>query len=247
MIKHHVIPRFYLDNFTNEEGKLWTFPNDSMGKPKSPKMTSVIKRYNQLYPICQAKPFGFEEYYQSIESPAAPVVVKTIDQLQVPTGKDSAWLMAFLANLGTRTPTARKEIEADIECLLDGFPLKEWMKSKGIIKNLTLYHTHEYSMKLFWKLASRAWQLVKPGDPAHAFVTSMKPVTAVDFNGNPSKSFLTLLNIEMRIVCPLSNQVGIQTRRNDEPTIKMLNQVEVTQFNNWTRFGAAEFYSSVKI
>jgi len=124
--KQHHIPRFILQNFTNENGLVWCL-NKQTGKVFAKKPTE-IGYINYLYSVGNKKNEVIEEFFSKIEANAAPIITKIIEIKRFPKSEEGRfYLFCFLTCLNLRYPalisafnnqdnlmeTAEKEAKAD--------------------------------------------------------------------------------------------------------------------------------------
>lgn len=104
--RHHYIPRVYLKNFTNSNGKVWVYDKElNTLKELSTKDTTLEK---ELYTITDAdgnKDYSLEEFFGKIETTASPIINKIINK-QVISLEEKTQLSLFVALLDNRTVAA---------------------------------------------------------------------------------------------------------------------------------------------
>jgi len=105
---HHIIPEFYLKNFTNSKGSIHVFSKSLIKSWKSkPNKISIIGKYYRPE-SSEANPESLELFLSKIESKAAPAIDYLINNHEMPDGEDYFNLMVFLTLLHIRIPDFRK-------------------------------------------------------------------------------------------------------------------------------------------
>ncbi len=104
--RHHYIPRFYLNGFTQEDGSLWMF-DLKMGKKSKvhPKNVAWQKDFYRVK-VATGEEDIFEKEFAKIEKDSAEVIKRVVSEKVLPTtdSEDYIILMKFIALLRVRTP-----------------------------------------------------------------------------------------------------------------------------------------------
>jgi|GEM_PF-2204507 len=96
--KHHHIPRFLLQDFTDAEGYIWALDKQT-GKIFSTKPENIACK-NYLYSIGGRQNNALEEDFAKLEGEAKPVIDKIILNWKLPeTREDKGLLLYFLCHL----------------------------------------------------------------------------------------------------------------------------------------------------
>ena len=109
-IKHHFIPQFYLNNFTETGDKnsyIWI--TDTFKCKQWRAYPSSIAYENRLYSLENKETKDVEEdliekAFSRLEDLAAPVIRDIINTEEIPSGDEYNILMTFIAHLASRTP-----------------------------------------------------------------------------------------------------------------------------------------------
>lgn len=110
--RHHVIPRFYLANFTNggerADGMLWRYERGG-GEPIPihPNDASVIKHFYRAKDVDGEEHNVFEEHLRKLEDIAAPIIRAIVEDRRTPRAEEYASLSLFVASMHYRTAALR--------------------------------------------------------------------------------------------------------------------------------------------
>ena len=126
--RQHYIPRVYLKNFTNSNGKVWVYDKELQTlKELSTKDTTIEKELYTITDVNGNKNYFLEDYFGKIETIANPILNKIINK-QVISFEDKTKLSLFIALLDNRTVASIKDYDKT-SC-----ELLTWMK------NMRLYN-----------------------------------------------------------------------------------------------------------
>lgn len=116
--RHHYTPKFYLDHFTDDEGRLHIIARDT-GKRwvSKPENTGLEKDFYTLEDVPPSEdPQAIEKLFADFEGKAATVINETITSRAIPQDREKfTILMNFIALAATRVPTMRELISKPIE------------------------------------------------------------------------------------------------------------------------------------
>lgn len=115
--RQHIIPRLYLEGFTDEQGMIWAYAKNNPNKPphcQKPEKTAVYKEFYTAR-IDGKKSSIFEDAMaEIIESPAATALSSLI-QCTLPTFDDRQRLSLLFGFMLARTPAFRENYEKQLE------------------------------------------------------------------------------------------------------------------------------------
>lgn len=109
--RQHYIPRVYLKNFTNSNGKVWVYDKELQTlKELSTKDTTIEKELYTITDVNGNKNYFLEDYFGEIETIANPILNKIINK-QVISFEEKTKLSLFIALLDNRTVAAIKDYD----------------------------------------------------------------------------------------------------------------------------------------
>jgi len=101
--KQHYIPRFILQNFTDEKDFVWCL--DKQTEKVLAKKPENIGYKNHIYSIGNENKYVIEEFFGTIEADAAQIIKKIIETKQFPKSEeDRRYLFCFLVCFNLRYP-----------------------------------------------------------------------------------------------------------------------------------------------
>ncbi|MCF8881493.1 DUF4238 domain-containing protein [Erythrobacter sp. SN021] len=110
---HHWVPKFLLRNFASDDGRVYSFDlaTGEIGK-RPPKRLASSLNFNQL--MVGDAPHVFEQTFERIETAAAPVIKKALNQNRLSdlSGQDRFALSRFVAAQSFRTQAYREGLGA---------------------------------------------------------------------------------------------------------------------------------------
>ena len=116
--RHHYTPKFYLDNFTDDDGRLHIIARDT-GKrwASKPENTGLERDFYTLEDVPAGEdPQAIEKAFADFEGKAATVLEEIVENRAIPQDPEkSGILMKFIALAATRVPTMRELISKPIE------------------------------------------------------------------------------------------------------------------------------------
>ena len=108
--RHHYVPRFFLRNFCNAEGKIRVFDKLSGASiVTSPRNAAVQRGFYNLDDL--GDPEAMERWLGNIESQVAPLLGHLAAGDTIVRNADKAPLAAFMATQAARTPRSRRAFE----------------------------------------------------------------------------------------------------------------------------------------
>lgn len=166
--KQHYIPQFYLNNFTNDSGKLWVY--DRLKEKIYACSSRDIACENYLYETCWENanpklgkfvlPNQIENKFAVKESRYSKLLQKIIVVCSDPQNKralicskeEKGILASFVSNMFLRNPWSMKE--ADLECITDGIMDVEEIKDINMMLQLMEFGGTEslvkFASKMVW-------------------------------------------------------------------------------------------------
>lgn len=116
--RHHYVPRFYLDHFTNKEGFLWVYDRktDEYRKQK-PSDTAVQKNYYAIQNKDGGKDMGVEELFSVIEGEADAIIKKILSGKTI-TQEEKGKLSVYISYQMVRVPEYEKQVTESEEKLI---------------------------------------------------------------------------------------------------------------------------------
>lgn len=122
-VRHHYIPRFYLERFSNSvTGMISVYKSDKVFKSK-PNMTGFQNNYYHLDWISDDESNALEDIFMKFESNACSGF-NSIDKRELPMGQERYDLSIFIGLLLTRVPSRREIIRATLQAFIEKFILE---------------------------------------------------------------------------------------------------------------------------
>lgn len=125
--KQHFIPKFFLENWTDSDGKCGFFRIDIPKLPYSRKFPKGQGFERGLYALKgvpeKAINIVEEKLFGAIDTNAAPVIDKLLgDTFRRPSAEELGWLTIFLASLEMRSPKNISKMKSMMRSLLEDDP-----------------------------------------------------------------------------------------------------------------------------
>lgn len=119
-VRHHYIPRFYLERFCNADtGLLSVYASDKVFKSK-PSMTGFQNNYYSLDWISDDEANALEDIFMKFESNACSGF-NIINKQELPDGQERYDLSIFIGLLLTRVPSRREIVRATLQAFIEKF------------------------------------------------------------------------------------------------------------------------------
>ena len=117
--RQHYLPKMYLKNFCNNNGKVWVYNDKNHAfKELSITDTTVIKHFYTISDEKGNKDYKIENSLSSIETLCSPILKKLVDGQQI-NSEEKGYLSVFIAVLQNRTPKAVKLINEFVNPILE--------------------------------------------------------------------------------------------------------------------------------
>lgn len=122
--RQHIIPRFYLKNFSEKE-KAWVIDFHLNKKPYKTTLDNILCMSDFYTITTKDNPQDdiVEQKFSQVEGDAKPVLDKIINNMELPQKQDKEKLAVFLASLYVRTPLLRQMqlemYESLIKCFME--------------------------------------------------------------------------------------------------------------------------------
>jgi hypothetical protein len=108
--RHHYLPQFYQDNFTDSQGYLWIYDrNDCEYRRQQPINTAVIGHYYRFEKPNGEFENGIEDYLSAVEGLSRPVIDKLLRKERI-TIEEKKIITFFIALSRVRVPRFEKVI-----------------------------------------------------------------------------------------------------------------------------------------
>jgi hypothetical protein len=109
-VKHHFIPRFYLNNFTSIDnpGEIWTYDMEALDTRLRSVESTAFEKY--LYAFIQkdgSYNVELEDWIADVEKKAAPIIKKFLNDSEI-QDQERADFAAFLSLMVVRTSSHRQ-------------------------------------------------------------------------------------------------------------------------------------------
>ena len=217
---HHYVPQFYLERFTNSDGRLWVFDKKLNRKfCSSPKSLAAETKFYYISELAGTKytPLFVEKQFSALESSIAQITgdwlnqlndCKSRDQLKIPDFERSQMAL-FIALQYLRTAESRS--------LLKIFAENSGTVSEDELKNIhaRLICDSKAVQNISKRIKQSVWIFGKNGT-RRAFFTSDNPVTFMKNSNESRKMWLKLpgiLSPETCISLPLSPTIILYCER----------------------------------
>lgn len=109
--RHHYLPQFYLEGFTDTEGLLWVYDREQKKLRKQPPKDTAVQGYYYAFTDKHGnKRNDIEEFFSRVESETKPLLEK-IDQGDLPSTEEKLTLAVFVGFQKTRVPDFEKSVD----------------------------------------------------------------------------------------------------------------------------------------
>lgn len=229
--RHHIVPKFLLNRFTNEDGKLWVLNKSAMRfYAQSPSDALVQSHLNTAVSPDGTRDASLEDFYSRLEGLFAPVVDKIVicaRKRQLPNlSKEEVLVWAFcLYHQHKRAPDAFLRLPdlasmiSDWPAYLDQFETKhgpfeaadrarlERLDARErIVQGATVNARGRNNIEIISLLASKGLTIAIVDDPSKkSFITGDHPVVRM---AGPSGS-VHLADPNMEAWLPISSDVAV--------------------------------------
>lgn len=139
--RHHFVPRFLLAGFTNDDGVL--FVHDLRRRrrpwPVKPEGAASERDFYRVN-VPGERPSLAEEALSKMESAAAPLIRRVIEEQALPSGVERETLLWFVALLAVRVPKQRAQVSRFVTDLMK-------LKLEAILSSPDRYAAHDERLR----------------------------------------------------------------------------------------------------
>jgi hypothetical protein len=229
---HHYVPQFYLERFTNSNGRLWVFDKKLNRKfCSSPKSLAAETKFYYSSELAGTKytPFFVEKQFSALESNASQITGDWLNQLNNCKSRDQLKISAFERSEMALFVALQYLRTAESRRLLKIFAEHNSEISEDELRNIhvRLICDSESVQNISRRIKQSVWIFAK-NNTRRPFFTSDNPVTFMKSNSKVRKMWLKLpgiLSPETCISLPLSPTIILYCER------KSLTK-KLKQFNN---------------
>lgn len=133
-VRHHIVPKCYLEAFLNSDQNLYVFQKTKMRDPFESSLNNVaVRRYYYSYCLGTGQfDSRIEKILSNLEGIAKPILSQILLGRMI-TSQQKEALAIFIGILHTRNPNFRKGTEESLRQLIE------------VMKDMTIDHDHSFS------------------------------------------------------------------------------------------------------